>query len=147
MITSNGEYDKNYDIKFRGMYHLLDFCRSIERYWTIYLLDRLEQDLQEKGFVTFTIFSREKSKFQKYIKLGIGFITFIKPSGEEFTYKFNDIKKVYTRGNELHIQHKNFERTLFFFKSGNEDVIPMLDLCNRQFFYKALEILLGYSIV
>lgn len=144
IFVKGGEYNKKHDIKEQG--DTLNFCRRIEHYWTIYLLDRLEQDIQEKGYISFALYSSEDNTYQEYIKLGIGYITFIKSKGQEFTYKFNDIKKMYSRGNELHIQHKNFERTLFFFKSGNEDVIPMLNLCNRQFFYKAMEILLGYSI-
>lgn len=94
----------------------------------------------------FNLYSHEKNIFSSYIKLGIGFITFLKSQNEEFTYKFNEIKRMYSKGNELHIQHNNFERKLFFFKSGNEDVIPMINLCNRQFFYKAMELLLGYKI-
>ncbi|MCH6202178.1 hypothetical protein MMU07_21555, partial [Aquiflexum sp. LQ15W] len=50
------------------------------------------------------------------------------------------------KGNDLFIEHNNFQKTLFFFKSGNSDKIPMLNLCNRQYFFKAMEILLGYKI-
>lgn len=117
-----------------------------EHYWTIYLLDKMEDNLQRDGFILFKLYSVESNLYQDYIKLGIGFITFIKPGGQEFAYGFNEIKRVYTKGNDLRIQHKNFERTLYFFKSGNEDVIPLLNLCNRQFFIKAMEILLGYAI-
>lgn len=144
LFARNGEFNKRHNVRTQG--EILNFCRTIERYWTVYLLDRLEQDIQSKGHVTFTLYSHDKNIFQEYIKLGIGFITFIKPDRQEFTYQFSDIKKMYIQDNELHIRHKNFERTLFFFKSGNEDVVPLLNLCNRHFFYKAMEILLGYSL-
>ncbi|SEO91486.1 DnaJ domain-containing protein [Mucilaginibacter gossypiicola] len=144
LLARDGDFKKTTDIKNQGV--MLNFYRTIEKYWTVYLLDRLESDLQKDGYIIFSLYSHEKNAFQKYIKVGIGFITFIKPAGQEFTYKFNDIKKMYSKGGELRIQHKNFEKTLFFFKSGNEDVIPMVNLCNRLFFYKAIEILLGYSI-
>ncbi|WP_184545161.1 J domain-containing protein [Mucilaginibacter sp. FT3.2] len=143
-LVREGDFKKTSDIKIQGV--MLNFYRTIEKYWTVYLLDRLESDLQKDGHIIFSLYSHEKNAFQKYIKVGIGFITFIKPGGQEFTYKFNDIKKMYSKGGELRIQHKNFEKTMFFFKSGNEDVIPMINLCNRLFFYKAIEILLGYSI-
>jgi hypothetical protein len=144
IFARDGQFNKKTEIKQQG--GLLNFYRAIERYWTVYLLDRLEHDLQQSGHIVFSLYSHKKNACQEYIKLGIGFITFIKSEGQEFTYKFNEIKKMYTKNNELRIQHKNFERTLYFFKSGNEDVIPLLNLCNRQFFYRAIEILLGYSI-
>jgi hypothetical protein len=53
---------------------------------------------------------------------------------------------MYSKGADLFIEHKNFEKKLFFFKSGNQDSIPLRMLCNRQFFYKAMELLLGYTI-
>jgi curved DNA-binding protein CbpA len=142
--AKEGEYNKKTEIKQQPF--LLNFYRTTEKYWTVYLLDRLEETLQKQGYVLFCLYSHEKNLYQEYIKLGIGKITFIKGKGEEFTYKFNEIKKMYTKGSELRIQHKNFERTLYFFKSGNEDVIPLTNLCNRQFFLRAIEILLGYSI-
>lgn len=117
-----------------------------ENYWTLYLLDKMESMLQKNGHILFRLYSIDKNLYQDYIKLGIGYITFIKPGGQEFTYKFNDIKKIYAKGGELRIQHKNFEKTLFFFKSGNDDVIPLTNLCNRQFFIKGIEILLGYTL-
>jgi len=124
----------------------LKFSQMSEKYWTVYLLDKMEAVLKKEGFLSFNLYNHEKNIYGSYIKLGVGFITFIKGGNTEFTYRFNDIKKMYTSGNELHIQHNNFEKTLFFFKSGNEDIIPLLNLCNRQFFYKAIELLLGYKI-
>lgn len=140
-----GQFNKKAEIRLQPP--ILNFYRVAEKYWTVYLLDKLEDTLQRQGHIAFCLYSHEKNRHQEYIKLGIGKITFIKGKGEEFTYKFNDIKKMYTKGNELRIQHKNFEKTLYFFKSGNEDVIPLISLCNRQFFFKAMELLLGYSIV
>ena len=145
IFASTGECNKKMELKLQGADY--NFCKLIDKYWTAYLLDKMELELQNKGFLVFSLYSHQKNVYQEYIKLGTGYITFIKPGGQEFTYKFNEINRIYSKNNELRIQHKNFERTLFFFKSGNEDVIPMLNLCNRQFFYRAVELLLGYSIV
>ncbi|MDL2320247.1 DnaJ domain-containing protein [Alistipes sp. OttesenSCG-928-B03] len=142
--AKEGSYNKKDDFKNQPVD--LIFCRRIEQYWTIYLLDKMESILQEKGYVPFNIYIKDKNIYAPYIKLGIGYITFIKSDTDEFTYKFNEIKRMYSKGSELHIEHNNFQKKMFFFKSGNEDVIPMLHLCNRQFFYKAMELLLGYRI-
>jgi len=123
----------------------ITFYQKIEKYWTIYQLDQMEKKLQTYGFLTFNLYSHEKNIHIPYIKLGIGFITFIKENND-FTYNFNDIKKIYMKDNCLHIQHKNFDRTLYFFKSGNEDVIFIKHLCNLQFFYKSMELLLGVKL-
>ncbi|MCB0537301.1 MAG: J domain-containing protein [Bacteroidetes bacterium] len=142
--VKEGSFDKKTKFEEQGVE--LNFCRKVEQYWTIYLLDKMEKDLEHKGHILFNLYSHESNSYTPYIKLGIGQITFIKGENEEFTYKFNDIKRMYSKGSDLFIEHKNFQKTFFFFKSGNEDKIPMLNLCNRQFFYKAMEILLGYKI-
>jgi hypothetical protein len=142
--VKEGTFDKKTKIEKQPIE--LNFCRSIEKYWTIYLLDKMEKDLEQKGHILFNLYSHESNSYTPYIKLGIGQITFIKGENEEFTYKFNDIKRMYTRESDLFIEHKNFQKAYFFFKSGNEDRIPMLNLCNRQYFYKVMEILLGYKI-
>lgn len=142
--VKEGTFDKKTKIEEQPIE--LNFCRKVEQYWTIYLLDKMEKDIEQKGYVLFNLYSHESNSYTPYIKLGIGQITFIKKENEEFTYKFNDIKRMYSKGSDLFIEHKNFQRTFFFFKSGNEDKIPMLNLCNRQYFYKAIEILLGYKI-
>ena len=141
--VKEGTFDKKSEIKNQGTE--VNFQRVCENYWTVYLLDKLEENLQKNGHILFNLYSHEENSYQNYIKLGIGQITFIKGENEEFTYKFNDIKKLYTKGGNLHIQHQNFEKKFYFFKSGNEDVIPLLNLCNRQFFFKAIELLLGYK--
>ena len=110
-----------------------------EKYFTIYLLDNMEKELELKGYIEFIL-----SANVPYIQLGIGFITFLKDK-ETFTYYFKDIKRIYTQEMQLYIEHKNYQKILFF-KSGNQNSIPLELLCNRNFFYKAMEILLGYKI-
>lgn len=117
--------------------------KQAERYWTVYLLDNMENDLNEKGYIEFNLFGTGGIGFMPYIRIGVGYITFLKDD-QTFTYKFNEIKKIYAKGSDLYIEHMNYEKVLFFFKSGNADKIPLLNLGNRQFFFKSMEILLGY---
>ena len=117
-----------------------------ERYWTIYLLDNMEKELDAKGYLTFNLFSYENNKYVKipYIHLGIGYIKFL-TSKEEVVYKFNEIKKVYSKGSNLFIEHKNYQKKFIFWESGNKNGIPLTNLSNRQFFFKAMELLIGYQ--
>ncbi len=119
--------------------------REAEKYWTVYLLDKMEDELDSKGYLEFRLFNYETLVYTPYIHIGVGFITFLYDS-ESFTYRFDEIKRIYTKGTDLFIEHKNFQKKLFFIKSGNENSIPLMNLSNRQFFFKAMELLLGYSI-
>jgi hypothetical protein len=130
--------------KYQPVY--LEFCRKIEHLWTKYLQKNMNKQIEENGYIIFNFYSHEKNVFGPYVKLGMGQITFIKSNHEEFTYKFSDIKRMYSKGNNLYIEHNNFQTKFFFFKSGNADVIPMLNICNRRFFFQSMEILLGYKI-
>jgi hypothetical protein len=120
-----------------------------QSYWTVFLLDGLEAQIQQNGFVEFNVFEYNKSsgsyKKTPYIRLGPGLITFFSDKGE-VTYTKSEIKKVYTRGPELFIEHVNYQKKFFFFESGNKNGIPLLNLSNRQFFFKAFELLLGYQL-
>lgn len=127
------------------LYPIYWLNREAEKYWTVFLLDNMEKEIEQKGFLEFRVFNTENLSFQPYIRLGIGQITFLKGT-ETFTYNFNDIKRIYTKGTNLYLEHKNFEKKFFLFKSGNQDFVPLLDIGNRQFFFKAIEILLGYRI-
>lgn len=142
--VKKGTFDKKNKIEEQPVE--LNFCRKVEQYWTIYLLDNMEQKLEKDSYLLFNLYSHESNSYSPYIKLGVGQITFIKDGESEFTYRFDDIKRMYSKGSDLYIEHNNFQRTFYFFKSGNADKIPMLNLCNRQFFYKAMELLLGYRI-
>jgi|JI10StandDraft_1071094.scaffolds.fasta_scaffold120664_2 hypothetical protein len=124
-----------------------DYWMNIEaeKLWTIYLLDNMETKLEKDGFIEFNLYSFEKGILIPYIRIGIGFITFLTFS-PEITYHFNEIKRVYTKGTDLYFEHKNYERKFIFFESGDKNYIPLVNLTNRSYFYKAMEILLGYQI-
>jgi len=138
----SGEFNKKSTIQ---EHQQLNLCRAIEKSWNIYLLDNLEKNLETKNYVSFSIYNPKIKKFESFIQMGIGYITFIDKKKGNFTYKFNDIKNIYSKENDLIIQHNNFEKTLFFFKSGNENKIPLLNLCNRNFFFKVLQLFLGFK--
>lgn len=115
-----------------------EFNKYAEKYFTIYLLDKMELELEQKGYIEFLV------AFKPYIRLGIGYITFLQ--GEEnVTYNFDDIKRIYVQEMQLYIENNKYQKILFF-KTGNKNSIPLHFLCNRQYFYRAMEILLGYKI-
>jgi len=139
----NGTYiDKN-DNPNREQETLYWANKWAERYWTVYLLDNMENELEKNGYIEFRIIDNQG--YKPFIKLGIGYITFIDKK-TEVTYKFNEIKKVYSKGTNLFIEHNNYEKKFLFFESGNKNGIKLMQLSNRQYFFKAMEILLGYKI-
>ncbi|MBI6119616.1 J domain-containing protein [Salegentibacter maritimus] len=117
-----------------------------ERYWTVYLLDNMEKDLESKGYIEFNLIGYSNGSYESvpYIRLGIGYIEFIN-SKENFKYNFNDIKSVHTKGSNLFIEHKNYQKKFYFFKSGNKNGIPLRNLSNYQYFFRSFELLLGYK--
>lgn len=138
----NGIYiDKN-DNPDRDRETLYWANKWAERYWTVYLLDNMENELEKKGYIEFRIIANQG--YKPYIKLGIGYITFLDKGGE-VTYNFNEIKRVYRNGTRLFIEHNNYEKKFFFFESGNKNGIQLMQLSNRQYFFKAMELLLGYK--
>lgn len=139
----DGSYDKKDKPENLPMeYH---FLREIEKYWTIYLLDNMEDEIDRTGYLQFNLYDEENGT-TPFIQLGVGYLTFLKEGNNDVTYRFNKIKRMYTKGTDLCIEHENFEKIFYFFKEGNADKIPLLQLSNRVFFYKAMELLIGYSI-
>jgi len=124
----------------KNSYYWFDI--AIERYWTIYQLDHMEQRLNAYGHIEFNLFDMNSKRTIKYIQLGIGFIRFLFLDGN-VTYNFDEIKKIYIKNNHLNIEHKNYNKNFLLFKSGNKNEIPLMYLANRQFFFKALELLAG----
>ena len=124
-------------------YWLNDFA---EKYWTLYLLDNMEKELETNGYIEFNVYNFKESMYVKtpYVQLGIGYIKFMTNKGD-VTYNFNEIKNVYSKGSNLFIEHTNYEKKLFFFESGNKNGIPLLNLSNKQYFFRAMDLLLGYK--
>jgi hypothetical protein len=137
------QYNKEADIKSHQI--ALNFQRNAERSWTLYLFENLENEIKNNDFLIFTMFDYKETSFFKYIKLSFGEIIFIRRKNE-FTYKLVDIKRIHISGKNLIIEHKNFQKKLFFIESGDKEIIPLNQLCNFEFFRASLEFLLGYSI-
>lgn len=141
VLTVEGSFDKK-DSKTSQPTEL-HYLRSVEQFWTIYLLDKMEEQLERDGCLRFNLYDEERGVVP-YIELGLGYISFLKT--EKQTYKFNEIKRMYTKGTDLHIEHINFNKGfLGLGKSGNVDSIPLLQISNRQFLEKAIELLLGFK--
>jgi hypothetical protein len=121
--------------------------RTAEKYWTIYLLDSMEETLERDGFLSFNVYSYEHNTLHKFIEIGIGYIKFLYPGEtDSVIYKFDDINRMYFKGTNLFIEHRNYTKKLFRKESGDKDGIPLLNLCNRSFFLHAAELLLGYNL-
>ncbi len=116
-----------------------------EKYWTIFLLDRMEEFLEKRGSIDFSIYNREGGR-TPFIYLGIGFIKVFSPNGW-VNYNFDEIKRTYISKGYLVIEHKNYERKFIFFDVGDKAIIPLFNLSNRMFFFRAMEILMGCKIV
>src|SRR5690606_37788036 len=114
------------------------------KYWTVYLLDNIENELSKKGYLQFDIVIDDNDKLIPYIKLEIAKITFI--NNNNIRYNLSDIKRVYRKKQDLYFEHINYNKSFVFFESRNKDFISLNLLGNKLFFIKALEILLGYSI-
>ena len=112
-----------------------------ENSWTMYLLDKMENEITQKGYIDFKLVGKHP-----YIRLGLGYIEIIKENATS-RYNFYDIKKMYVKKELLFLEHKNDEKKFFFFESGNKDGISLELVANSKFFYAAAEILLGYKII
>lgn len=146
VFLNEGNYDK--EDKIKDLTEELIFCRKIEKYWTKYLIDSIDGKLKKDGYLLFRLYFGFYT--DDFIKLGVDGITFMKTSlfnssYEEFTYSYKDIKQLYIKNNFLYIEHSNFERKFYFIKSGNSDQINLMLLCNRSFFFKALQRLSGFK--
>jgi curved DNA-binding protein CbpA len=66
-----------------------------ERYWSVYLLDMMENELRVNGYIDFYLVVLDKNKFVtvKFIELGIGYLKVIY-SNRETRYNFNEIKQI-----------------------------------------------------
>lgn len=144
---AEGVYDEAYEDMIPYSFPYYGMNVEAEKAWTIYLLDKMEEVLERQGYLQFNIADfTNKMSFKPYIQLGVGYITFIQ-GNERVKYEYKNIKRIYTRGNELFIEKDNYSKSFFIFKSGNRNSIPLDYLSNKMFFIKAVEILLGYSIV
>jgi hypothetical protein len=116
-----------------------------EKYWTVYLLDKMEDEIKDNGFITFYAYGIENNKYFRapFIELGIGNIK-IHYGDSTMSFNFSEIKRMYIKGTNLFIEHNNYEKKIFSEK-GDQGVIPLMNISNQQFFLKSIELLLGYK--
>ena len=136
----------SYDKELTDISLVYALSNRIEIAWTSYLLDKMEKDLQEKGYVSFVAYDNSSKKYESLVRLNATGITFLQGKDKTFTYHFDEIKQMYTKGGELVIEHINFKKQFLFFKSGNENRIPLSQITNRRFFFEVLKRLSGYSL-
>jgi hypothetical protein len=136
-------YNKKHSTDNCLVYNLTN---CVEITWTAYLSAKMEKDLQEKGYISFATYNNRSEKFEEFVRLDALGITFLQGKGEPFTYHFDEIKQMYNKGGELVIEHINLKKQFLFFKSGNENRIPLSQITNRRFFFEALKRLSGYTL-
>lgn len=57
--TLDGTYDKK--AKEESLAYDIVFMRKCEQYWTLYLLDKMEEKLQKDGYILFNLYSHENN--------------------------------------------------------------------------------------
>ena len=57
---------------------------------------------------------------------------------QDIAYSMENIQRIFVKQGVMHIQHKNFEKVLFIFRKGNENLIPLNTLCNQRLFFLLL---------
>ena len=131
-----GEYPFNYY-----------FMDKAERQWAFYLAQRIDSELAKNGCLEFPLIGADKdNKWFRvpYIKLEPNSITFYE-GDQSMTYQPKDIKRLYASNGNLHIEHQNYQKRFLFKNKGNTNTIPLANLSNTKFFFKAMEIMLGYQ--
>lgn len=122
------------------------FMEKAERQWTLYNLQKMDAELAVNGFLEFRIIGKSSGSWFNvpYIHLAPNSLTFFLDS-KSITYEANDIKNIYAKNGTLHIEHSNFQKRFLFKNKGNTNEIPLSNLSNSKYFFKAMEILLGYQ--
>lgn len=143
----NWDQTETYHRKHTNKSHIFNLVNCVEFAWTEYLMRSLSNDIEkylfENGNLIFIIYNDRTKKLEEFVKLEVGKITFLQGKNAPFTYHFNEIKKAYVKGGELFIEHTNYQKNFIFFSSGNKNAIPLGQLFNQKFFFRALSKLLG----
>ncbi|MDO4781693.1 MAG: hypothetical protein Q4A09_00575 [Capnocytophaga felis] len=137
-----GWYHKKQEMK-HGNQIWVHLSSCLESCWTAYLSNKLEDEITEKGYISF--WGIDKS-FKEILRIGRGYITLILKK-ENVTYNINEIKEMLLNNGDLVIRHLNYEKKLGgLFSKGNEHRISLKDIFNRKILFITIEKLLGYSI-
>ena len=124
----------------------LVFCRKVLQSWNQYLLDQMDAEIEKKGFILFHLYYPAQKVFIPIVKLKFREIIFIDSQKNEFSYRPQDIKRIFTRKNILYVTHQQPFVKLPKEQIGRINQIPLHYLCNRDYFFKVLETLLGYRL-
>lgn len=91
------------------------------------------------------VYENKKYHNVPYVKLWNDKIEFMFED-ENIVYPFPEIKNVYVKDGDLYFEHTNFQKRFLLKNKGNQNMIPLSNLGNRQLFFGALEKVLGYSL-
>lgn len=129
--------------------HPIDFlyCKKVERFWTLYLMNNMQSKMNSRGFIEFCLFVDDvlESGYRPYIRLYKDKIEVIRFDHSKVIYLLDEISELKMVETKLIIRHKNLKKT-FFGISGQEDIVPLLEMCNTYFFFHAMEELYGFDL-
>lgn len=140
-FNSLHHYFEEYNKEEEAVPYNLSFYQKAEKFWTAFCLDKLEENLEKEGSISFYQLDEEFQHLENVIKLSYGEIQFEK--GE--SYNLSDLGRVYLKGSKLYFESRNFKKA-FFSSTGSRDFLDLSRLSNRKFFIAALEILTGYKV-
>ncbi len=114
-----------------------------EQQWTSYQLQNLDSMLKDKGYVEFKILKNDQ--LVPIVQLNSKYIKFLDSGNTKIVNKEN-LKQIFILKNKLIIEDVFYKQKLIGTKSGNRIEIPLMQLSNRLFFLRTLEVLYGYEL-
>lgn len=125
--------DKNGNPRTTDMFH---FARASERNWTIHLMKRAQQELDEKGHIRLNLHG------QDHMLIGHGFIEF-HFKGKSARCEAQDIEDITISQGTFTIKRKDAK--VGWFRKDGVFQFQYAQMANAELFLLALEVLLGFK--
>jgi hypothetical protein len=144
VFKMTGRHDNKHDEvgKYPAEYN---FMASAEVQWTNRLIERMDEQLREFGFIQFNCMIKEFSKWKvfKHIRLGMGYIEIVNYKAI-VKYDIEEINRVYVKNGTIIIEHSNYQKKLLgLIQSGDKAEIVIDYLSNQAFFFFVYDRLVG----
>lgn len=110
------------------------FAQASETYWSMYLLDRVNEQLDKEGFVQFGLSGGD------FIRVGRGFLEFVR-KGTTARITPDEIKELRLSDGTFLVTHKDAK----WWSSKGHFKFQYATMANARVFLMALESLLGYT--
>ena len=122
------------------------FMNAAGKNWNKVLYARMDDDIEEKGYIEFNLIGYEDKILERipFLRVYHGKIDLISEAESYKSLKREDIKRVYLQNGQLIIEDVNFKKGLFKNKGG-QHAIQLSSISNVDSFFVVLEKLMGYS--